>query len=674
MHTVPASGSLRLLILTPSLEEGNSLAELLRARGIETQCCATIGDLRREYAAGAGAALIAADYFVSAADEIQDMLRDQPVWSDFPLLGLMEPRGYSVDLLDSLVPFGNVALVSHPIDKPEFISLVQARLRDRKRQYATRDLIAQRDEALKTSLTNERRLTKALLAGSMAAWEWRSGSSYWSESLYDLLGIERNIPAGPDLFFRYVHPADRERVLNEWELATRGEGTYDAEFRIVRPDGEVRWLRGIGDVVRDDAGNVKQIYGLNWDITRDCQLREELHQANAAASSANKAKSDFLAKMSHEIRTPMSAVLGYAEVLLRQEKSPEKSRCLEAIKRNGEFLIEIINDILDLSKIEAGKLDIQREWFDPREIVADVETMMRIRADKSRLDLNVRYEGFVPSHIYSDAKRLRQILINLVGNAIKFTEYGSVTLIVRCRHDVAAPRMEFAVIDTGIGIAADQMERLFQTFSQANSSVDRHYGGTGLGLAISKQLATLLGGDVTCQSSLGMGSTFTLTVDAGDISGRAIPEASFNRAPEESLAGLALKCRALIVDDRRDVRFLAQHVLEEAGATVILADDGEQALEVYRQQCSRGEVVDLVVLDMQMPRLDGYSTAQQLRSLGYDRPIIALTADAMAGDRQRSIEAGCNAYLCKPIDRRELLQTAHRLLRELEQAVSSAGR
>ncbi len=674
MDKVSASGSLRLLILPSSDLAITELLATLQGRQIESHLCRDLAELECEYLQGAGGVLLPEEAFeTEAIAPFLATLQTQPNWSDFPLLCLTRAEQSSNGAITPT--YGNLSLVSRPIERREFLSAVEARLRDRRRQYATRDLIAQRDCAIQATIENERRLSKALQAGTMAAWEWQPQGSVWSPELYTLLGVSSQVAASPETFFDSVHPEDRLQVQEMWERATLGLDEYDTEFRIVRPDGEVRWLRGVGEVLRDRSNNITHVFGLNWDITAEHVIRAELSRAHESASQASQAKSEFLAKMSHEIRSPMSAVLGYAEVLMRQEKSPEKSRCLQAIKRNGEFLIEIINDILDLSKIEAGKLEINRDWIDLRQLIADVEAMMRGRAEDRGLDFQIRFEGFIPSQVQTDSKRLRQILINLLGNAIKFTEQGSVTLIARCLTETKKPLLEFAVIDTGIGMPADQIGRLFQTFSQGDASVERTYGGTGLGLAISKQLATLLGGEISCQSTPGLGSTFTVRVEAGDIAGlnSTPPEPSaFASAEGEELESERLSCRVLIVDDRRDVRFLAQHVLEGAGAGVLLADDGEQALQIYSEQSAGGSTIDLVLLDMQMPRLDGYCTAQRLRTLGFMRPIIALTADAMAGDRERSMQAGCNAYLCKPIDRKELLRTVSHLLRHANQAMQTS--
>ncbi|QDS99493.1 PAS domain S-box protein [Adhaeretor mobilis] len=679
----------------------------------------------------------------------------------------------------------------------------------------------------------EQRLSMALQSGGMAAWEWTPEQSVWSEALYDLLGLPSSTTADPETFFEQVHEQDIEGLQLAWDKATRGEQPYAHEFRIRRPDGEIRWVAGAGEFERDATGEVNRIYGLNWDITvrkleeqrlkriaehehflveankmlaasldyqqtlanltnlcvpvladwafidllgedgnthrvhvahaeptdsdlaaevakfpakpstpdqpsarglfevkamlipdftdeilvkaaqnkehetviravgprslivvpliarksslgaltlitsqsgrnydkYDLKVAKELarHAAMAvenarlyqAGQQANIAKSDFLANMSHEIRTPMTAVLGYTDLLIGQESNPEKSEHLLTIKRNGQYLLDIINDILDLSKIEAGKLEITPERFPLHRLVADVQSSMYVRAREKQLDFRVQYDGRIPKVIESDPKRLRQILVNLVGNALKFTEEGSVRLIVRFLDSESTPRVQIDVVDTGIGITKEQRTRLFQDFSQADSSVSRKFGGTGLGLAISQRLARLLDGEITVDSVPGQGSTFSCVISAGDVSDVQLIKPALDTQEQPSVSRPTehrLNCRVLVVDDRRDVRFLTMRILSSAGVEVSLAEDGIEALQMVKELAARGETWDLILLDMQMPRLDGYQTAARLREMQFTQPIIALTADAMHGDMNHCLRSGCNAYLSKPIDAQKLIE------------------
>jgi CheY-like chemotaxis protein len=361
----------------------------------------------------------------------------------------------------------------------------------------------------------------------------------------------------------------------------------------------------------------------------------------------------------------MTSILGYADLLLDNEIDPERVSQLRTIKRNGSFLLEIINDILDLSKIEADKLVVEKERFAAHKVVRDVVSLMQVRADEKGLKFKVEFDGPIPAKIENDSRRLKQILVNLVGNAIKFTESGSVRLVVRFLLGNQST-IQFDVIDTGIGMTQRQQEQLFQPFAQGDASVSRAYGGTGLGLAISRRLAVILGGDITVTSKPGKGSMFSCTIAAGDISDEEMIQpnlAAITDSWKGNESDQQLKCRVLVVDDRRDVRLLTRSFLSKAGAQVDTAEDGQEALEkIVRSMKDELPTIDLILLDMQMPRLDGYQTAAALRKLGYQNPIIALTADAMHGDMNRCIECGCNAYLSKPIDSTELIATVGRHL------------
>ncbi|MBN2216988.1 MAG: PAS domain S-box protein [Pirellulales bacterium] len=388
-----------------------------------------------------------------------------------------------------------------------------------------------------------------------------------------------------------------------------------------------------------------------------------LEQLNEAAQSASRAKSEFLANMSHEIRTPMTAILGFSDVLLSNLENDENRAAAATIKRNGEYLLELINDILDLSKVESGKLEVERTACSPTRLVADVASLMRVRAESKNLRLTTEFAGAIPDSIQCDANRLRQILINLVGNAIKFTETGGVRLVVRLVQDnPKTPLLRIDVVDTGIGIPDDQIAKLFQPFVQVDSSTSRRFGGTGLGLAISKRLARMLGGDITISSRPGQGSTFTLTVETGSLSGvpllKNVSE-SFARSHREPMPAdtseIRLDGRILLAEDGPDNQRLISFLLKKAGAEVDVAENGQIACEKALAATASGEPFDVILMDMQMPIMHGYEATRRLRDAGYTGPILALTANAMLGDDEKCLAAGCNGYLTKPIDRAKFL-------------------
>jgi len=399
-------------------------------------------------------------------------------------------------------------------------------------------------------------------------------------------------------------------------------------------------------------------------------LARDRDEARRAAQEASRLKSEFLATMSHEIRTPMTALVGYTELLGDADLSPaERAECLATVRRNGEHLMAIVNDTLDLSKIESGRMTIERIACSPFALVAEVAAVARPRAARDGLAFAVEYRSPLPETIETDPTRLRQILLNLVGNAIKFTPRGSVRLGVALLEDTGPPRrLRFEVIDTGIGLDAQQQARLFTAFAQADASTTRRFGGTGLGLAISKRLAGMLGGDLQVRSVPGEGSTFTLTIDAGSLAGVRLldrppdlPAAAERREPSAD-ERRALRGRILLAEDGLDARRLLARHLRAAGAEVETAENGLVACELALRAADAGTPYDLILMDMQMPELDGYAAAARLRAAGYRGPIVALTAHAMEDERARCLDAGCDGFAAKPILRRALIEVARTYL------------
>jgi len=396
-----------------------------------------------------------------------------------------------------------------------------------------------------------------------------------------------------------------------------------------------------------------------------------LAEATRQAQAASKAKSEFLANMSHEIRTPMTGILGYGELICDPSVPLEdRLRYGEIIRRSGDHLLTVLNDILDISKIEAGRMKLEKRESDLTELVRDVEGLMRPGADDKGIAFDVEYSGAVPRLVEVDAQRLRQVLLNLVGNAIKFTEAGSVKLRVGTEPaGNGESNLRFDVIDTGVGIRDEDLPNLFEAFSQADTSMTREAGGTGLGLAIAKRLVLMLGGCLSVESAMGKGSTFTVTLNIGALDRYELvrpSEASgaAPSAPRDDATG-RLNARLILIEDGAVNQLLISTVLRNAGAEVDLADDGRAGCRMVRDAKSAGRPYDLILLDMQMPVMDGYTAAKTLRGEGFETPIVALTAHAMAGDRERCVEAGCTDYATKPIDRKVLVELCRSLI-ELE--------
>jgi len=394
----------------------------------------------------------------------------------------------------------------------------------------------------------------------------------------------------------------------------------------------------------------------------------DLERSRRKAEQAAAAKTEFLANMSHEIRTPMTAILGFTDILLEDDAANvvEREDALRTIRRNGAYLLEILNDILDFSKIEANRLEIEEVPCAPARIFSDVVDLLQPRAKAKQVRLLLDLDGPIPDRLLSDPVRLRQILMNLVGNAVKFTPAGQVR--VGARYDAADRTLEFGVQDTGIGISENVLADIFEPFRQGDSSMTRRFGGTGLGLAITKRLVERLGGAITVTSTIGSGSRFLVRLPAHPISetgsGSEVLESDTPSTGRmrSALAELRASGRVLMVEDGADNQRVIRHVLERAGYEVTTADNGQIGVELALGAVEEGSPFRVILMDVQMPVLDGYDATRKLRASGYTGPIIALTAHALPSERQRCIEAGCDAFATKPIERLHLLETIARHL------------
>lgn len=461
----------------------------------------------------------------------------------------------------------------------------------------------------------------------------------WQE-IYDL-NTEQSLGDG---WSQSLHPEDRAAVFGRWCEASRKNQEYEQRFRLLRTDGTVRHVHARARAISNDSGKVTGYVGCVMDVTAAKEAETALQAARDSALAASRAKDDFLAMISHEIRTPMNGILGFAEMLQGTTLTPDQARFTGIIRDSGEDLLTIINDVLDTSKIEAGRIELEQQTFDLRVVVENVLELLSPRARVKNLTLTLDWPADLDSTVVGDRLRVRQIILNLAGNAVKFTDTGSVRILLSRLPDRS---LRLAVRDTGVGIPPEKQASLFEKFSQVDASSSRRHGGTGLGLAISRRLVGLMGGQIGLLSPPEGGSEFWFTLPPRDLPAATTPTPA--AAPPAKLRpGL----RILLAEDTTTNQLLARLILEALGCTVTVAADGEAALDRFREAPP-----DLVLMDCQMPRLDGYAATRALRALeGSDRhtPVIALTANATNEDREKCQAAGMDGFICKPIHAEEL--------------------
>ena len=516
------------------------------------------------------------------------------------------------------------------------------------------------EDALRVSLD---RLEAAASAGIVGVWDWQIADNrlLWDAVMYRLYGLVQSEFGGAyEAWAAAIHPEDKARTEGEIQAALRGEREYAPEFRVVWPDGSIRHIKARSRTYFDADGKATRMIGVNYDITEQKSLQEtldrrvaertrELLQAKDAAEAANRAKSTFLATMSHELRTPMNGIMGMTALALRRTEDATLRDYLQKVDAASRHLLGIINDVLDLSKIEADRLVLEPEPFDLGQVIDGLGGLVAGRAAEKGLELRVHLPpGWRRRPLRGDARRLGQILLNLVGNAIKFADAGTIDLRVRVAAESATTvTLHWEVEDHGIGIEAAALGRLFSPFEQADGSISRRHGGTGLGLAISKRLAQLMGGEIGVDSTPGTGSRFWFTTVLAKDAGRAA--SGEDGDAEAAIARLTARCagsRILLVEDEPINREIAREMLEELSFHVDLAEDGEQAVRMATRMG-----YDLILMDLRLPRLDGIAATTAIRRLEWHAatPIVAMTADAFAEDGAACIAAGMNDHLSKPV-------------------------
>ncbi|WP_395735558.1 ATP-binding protein [Prosthecobacter sp.] len=519
-------------------------------------------------------------------------------------------------------------------------------------------------EAVRELAESEERFALAVRGTSDGIWDWdiRTNKVFFSPPWKSMIGYaDDEIANDFSTFENLLHPEDHDRVmatLNDY-LESRIP-RYAVEFRFRHKDGSWRWILARGRALRDEHGKPYRMAGSHTDVTERKRDEEELRKARHDAESANHAKSAFLANMSHEIRTPMNGVIGMSELLLETSLNETQREYLEMLKHSADSLLELLNDILDFSKIEAGRMELDSHEFDLNEIVTEVAQAMGVRAFQKRLVLLHHLSPEVPARLIGDDGRLRQILINLIGNAIKFTHKGGVTIEVSVESETAdLVTLHFKINDTGIGIANEMQESIFEAFTQAETSTSRRYGGTGLGLAICRDLVALMQGRIWVESQPGTGSTFHFNAVFGRTSGISIKPKSPRIEPVVTAHS---SMKVLIVEDGHINQLVGARMLEKRGHTVTLASTGRESIELLKK-----EPFDAVLMDVHMPGINGYEATAKIRQgekdTGRHVPIIAMTANAMKGDRELCLAAGMDDYISKPLRSAELFQVVEQFSR-----------
>ncbi len=511
------------------------------------------------------------------------------------------------------------------------------------------------------------RLTLATRAGGVGIWEFDPASDWmtWDDQMCALYGVAGDRFGGAyETWLARLLPDDQARTDDEMQLALAGTKEFDTEFRVVLADGTVRDIRAQALVQRNASGVARHVIGTSWDITAQKEAERQLRDTNVAlahamsraielaadAGNANKAKSEFLANMSHEIRTPMNGVIGMTGLLLDTPLDQTQRRYAETVRVSGESLLALLNDILDFSKIEAGRMDLETLEFDLHDMLDDFAALLAMRAQECGLEFICAAAPDVPRHLSGDPGRLRQILLNLAGNAVKFTRKGEVSVRAGLAWETATEVMlRFSIKDTGIGIPADKQSLLFQKFTQADASTTRQYGGTGLGLAISKQLAEMMGGEIGLASEAGAGSEFWFT-------------ARFSKQVERSRSAVSIAAidgaRILVVDDNATNREVLTAQLHAWGMRVGEAVDGPTALEALREAVTSGDPYAAAILDMQMPEMDGALLARLIKAdtATAGTGLLLMTSLGSIGNSGDTKATGFVATLVKPVRQSDLLE------------------
>ena len=491
------------------------------------------------------------------------------------------------------------------------------------------------------------RLSLATKAGHMAAWDWDLSTNeiWWDPMMYEIFEIDPKEEFTPMEKWEQIVDSDQwQNVMKESQEAIANKDSYEVTYSVRIGNNEIRYITAFGAVIRDDSGVAHRLVGVNMDVTQKVEYELKITEAKEIAEQATIAKSNFLANMSHEIRTPINAIVGMNYLLSKTDLSEKQKDYNHKIKISSEQLLRIVTDILDFSKVEAGKMRLEHIHFNLRTVINNIYEVHYLEALNKGLKFRIKVDELVPDMLIGDPLRLSQVLNNLVHNAIKFTKVGAIMLMVRfIKRDDGKAKLYFEVNDSGIGLTKEQQENLFVAFQQADSSTTRNYGGTGLGLAISQEIVHMFGGDIQVESTYGSGSVFHFIVNVECFDEVHVLN---NEKVEEPKLRDGLKI--LVVEDNAINQQLTREILEEKGALVHVADNGESAVEMLESDLK----VDLVLMDLQMPIMDGRQAVARIRrQKNFDgMPVLALTAEMTKQTKEELLSHGFNDYIPKPIN------------------------
>jgi len=511
----------------------------------------------------------------------------------------------------------------------------------------------------KKNLLEEKKLFR--LAQSIAhIGHWKLDTSknecYWSDEVYKMFGYEaQSFEASFEAYVQTIHPQDKERVLKAFEDSLEQDISFDVTHRSLRQDGSIFYVRDQGHNLKNSEGTITGSMGTAFDITEQVMAQKQLEIEKEKAIEANESKAQFLANMSHEIRTPMNAILGFVDILCKDECKDERKEQFKIIKSSGTALLHIINDILDFSKLQSQKLHIETIEFNPQETFSNAIKLYSGLARDNELNFNYSISKDLPSLCLGDEFRLKQIISNLISNAIKFTPKEG---YVQVNVNYVNQRIFVSVEDSGLGIASDKLDKIFNMFEQEDSSVTRKFGGTGLGLAISKELVEMMDGELIVRSQVGLGSYFGFNLPL-------LPTQAKNKVKEQHNEKKELTGKVLLVEDNKSNQLLMSIFLSELGLEYDIANDGVEALEKVKHLHYENRRYKAILMDENMPNMNGTQASKEIRKLEYgEEPsiIIAVTANALSSDRERFLRAGMDDYISKPVEQDKIEEVLRKFM------------